>query len=183
MDINKLEQELAELPLYTYAFIRPESLEFSERIRHICKNDCPMYGKSWACPPGVGPVEECKARCLGYSQCLMISTITEVADISDIQETLSTRGEHEAITDRVRDLIRAQGTEVYVLSTEACAACQRCAILDGQPCRKPERMHPCVESHGINILALLDEMGLAFQYGENVVTWFSLLFFNEKVTE
>ena len=24
---------------------------------------------------------------------------------------------------------------------------------------------------------LLDELGLAFQYGENVVTWFSLLFY------
>lgn len=57
--------------------------------------------------------------------------------------------------------------------------CQRCAILDGMPCRFPERMHPCVESHGINLLAVLDELGLAFQYGENVVTWFSLLFFND----
>jgi len=38
-------------------------------------------------------------------------------------------------------------------------------------------MHPCVESHGINILSLLDQWGLAFQYGENIVTWFSLLFY------
>ncbi len=179
MDHAKLEQELSQLPLYTYSFIEPERLEFSDRIRFICKNDCPMYGRSWACPPGVGEVSQCKQRCLGYGKCLMISTITEVADISDINETLSTRGDHEAITDAVRDLFREQGVEPYVLSTEACAACERCAILDGQPCRKPERMHPCVESHGINILGMLDDMGLAFQYGENVVTWFSLLFYNE----
>jgi hypothetical protein len=38
-------------------------------------------------------------------------------------------------------------------------------------------MQPCVESHGINILGLLEDRGLSFQYGENVVTWFSLLFF------
>ena len=43
--------------------------------------------------------------------------------------------------------------------------------------RFPEQMHPCVESHGINLLAVLDQLGLSFQYGENVVTWFSLLFF------
>jgi hypothetical protein len=36
-----------------------------------------------------------------------------------------------------------------------------------------------VESHGINLLGLLERCGLQFQYGENVVTWFSLLFFNE----
>jgi hypothetical protein len=38
-------------------------------------------------------------------------------------------------------------------------------------------MHPCVESHGINILPLIEELGLCFQYGENVVTWFSLLLY------
>ena len=76
-------------------------------------------------------------------------------------------------------LFREQGIEPYILSTEACAVCERCAILDGQPCRMPERMHPCVESHGINIIPTLEENGLPFQYGNNIVTWYSLLFFNE----
>ena len=172
-----LEEQMAELPLYTYAYLEPKKLEFSERIRWICEHECPMYGKSWACPPGVGSVEECRGKCGGYPDCLMIATITEVRDIADINETLSTRGEHEAVTNQVRDLMREQGVEPYVLSTEACAECGRCAILDGQPCRNPERMHPCVESHGINLLSVIEEQGLAFQYGENVVTWFSLLFF------
>ena len=172
-----LEQQLAELPLYTYAYLEPEQLEYSERIRWICEHDCPMYGKSWACPPGVGTVPECKGKCLKFENCLMIATITEVSDIANIEETLSTRGDHEALTNQVRDLMRQQGVEPYILSTESCAVCERCAILDGLPCRMPGRMHPCVESHGINLLAVLDEQGLAFQYGENVVTWFSLLFY------
>ena len=179
--LNKelLEQQLAELPLYVYEFIDPAKLEFSDRIRWICEHECPMYGKTWACPPAVGSVASCRCKCGSYGSCLMISTIVEVADISDINATLETRGDHEAVTNAVRDLMRQQGVEPYVLSTEACAECERCAYLDGEPCRFPDRMHPCVESHGINVLALLDEMGLAFQYGENVVTWFSLLFFNE----
>lgn len=179
MDKVLLEEQLSQLPLYVYQFLDPKVLDFNERVRWICQNECPMYGKTWACPPAVGDVAQCKARCLGYSNCLMIATITEVADISDIQETLATRGEHEAITNEVRELFRQQGVEPYILSTEACAECERCAWLDGQPCRFPERMHPCVESHGINILGLLDDQGLAFQYGENVVTWFSLLFFED----
>ena len=172
-----LEAQLSELPLYIYHFLKPEDLEFADRIRWICEHECPMYGKSWACPPGVGSVGECKIRCVKYENALLISTITEVADIADIEETLATRPEHEAVTNAVRDLFRAQGIEPYVLSTESCAECQRCAYLDGQPCRFPERMHPCVESHGINILPLIEELGLTFQYGENVVTWFSLLFY------
>ena len=179
--LNKevLEQQLSQLPLYVYDHIDLNTLEFSDRVRWICEHECPMYGKTWACPPGVGTVAHCKAKCAAYSKCLMISTITEVADISDITGTLATRADHEAVTNEVRELLRQQGIEPYVLSTEACAHCQRCAWLDGQPCRYPERMHPCVESHGINIIPVLDRYGLTFQYGENVVTWFSLLFCNE----
>lgn len=172
-----LEAALAELPLYTYHWLEPGELEFSGRIRWICENDCPQYNTSWACPPAVGSVEECREKCLRYRGCLMISSITEVTDISSIGETLATRGEHEDLTDQVAELMRKQGVEPYVLSTESCARCERCAWLDGEKCRMPEKMHPCVESHGINLLGILDDMGLAFQYGENVVTWFSLLFY------
>lgn len=180
MDREKLEAQLAQLPLYAYFFIDPKELEFSERIRYICQTDCPMYGRSWACPPGVGTVDSCKRKCLDYSRCLIIASVTEVPDIADMEATLATRSGHEAITDQVQELLSAQGAEPYVLSTEACAICGRCAILDKQPCRFPEKMHPCVESHGIVLSQTAEKYGLAFQYGNNVVTWFSLLFFNEK---
>ncbi len=180
MNRERLEQRLAELPLYAYFFISPEQLEFSQRVRWICEHECSQYGTSWACPPGVGTVEACKARCLRYGQCLVIATVTEVADIADITETLATRREHEEITDQVADFLREMGQEPYILSTESCAICPRCAFLDGQPCRFPEKMHPCVESHGINVIPTLEDNGLPFQYGENVVTWVSMLLYREK---
>ena len=177
MNRERLEEQLAELPLYLYDFLDPKELEFSERIRWICQHECPMYGKTWACPPGVGSVESCREKCLSYKNCLMIATMAEVSDIADIQQTLATRPEHEEITNQVGLAMEALGAKPYILSTEACTLCQRCAILDGQPCRHPERMHPCVESHGINIIPALESRGLEFQYGENVVTWVSLLFY------
>ena len=177
MDRELLEARLAELPLYVYHFFQPQELEFTDRVRWICQNECPQYNKSWACPPAVGTVTYCKAKCLMYKNALLISTIQEVRDIADIDETLATRPEHELVTNQVRDLLREMGVEPYVLSTESCTVCQRCSWLDGKPCRYPEKMHPCVESHGINILPMIEELGLTFQYGENVVTWFSLLFY------
>ena len=179
MDREKLEQSLSELPIYFYAYIDPKELEFNQRIRWICQHECPMYGKTWACPPGVGEVEECKSKCLSYNHCLLIGTITEVNDVTNIQESLDTRPAHEKVTNQVRDLMREQGVIPYILSTEACAICDRCAYLDGLPCRMPGKMHPCVESHGINIIPTLENQGLEFHYGANIVTWYSLLFFNE----
>ena len=177
MNRELLEQRLSELPLYIYDFIDPSELEFSDRIRWICEHECPMYGQSWACPPGVGCMADCRKKCGGYENCLMISTIVEVADIANLEETLATRPEHEEITNQVGAIMEEMGVKPYILSTEACAICERCAILDGEKCRHPERMHPCVESHGINIVPVLEECGLEFQFGQNVVTWVSLLFY------
>ena len=177
MDREELEQKLAELPLLGYFFIDPKGLEFSDRVRWICEHECPMYGTTWACPPGVGSLEECQGKCNSFENCLLISSIVEVADIANLEETLATRPDHEELTNQVRDIMEEMGVKPYVLSTEACAICEKCAILDNKPCRHPERMHPCVESHGINVVPILEKLGLEFQFGANVVTWISLLFY------
>lgn len=121
MDRKTLAAQLASLPVCQYEFIRSEELTFSERIRAVCETECPMYGKTWACPPAVGSVAECRARCLAYPEALLLTTVTEVHDIADMAETLATRGSHEEVTRQAQSLLTAQGLETYVLSTEACA--------------------------------------------------------------
>ena len=176
MNRELLEQQLSELPLYIYDFFDPHELEFSSRIRWICEHECPMYGTSWACPPAVGSLDSCAGKCRSYENCLLISTIQEVSDIANMEETLATRPDHEAVTNCVRELFREQGVEPYILSTEACAHCESCTWPDA-PCRHPARMFPCVESHCILVTNLAERHGIDFMAGGNVVTWFSLIFY------
>ena len=178
MDREKLERQLAELPIVQNEYFDTSELVFTERVRTVCQMECPQYGKSWACPPGVGTVAECRERCLAYPHALLITTMTEVQDISDLEETLSTRGGHEDITRQVAGFLREQGLETYVLSTESCAICEECSYPNG-PCRHPDRMYPCVESHGILITETAEKYGIEFQCGGNIVTWFSLLLYRE----
>ena len=176
MNQELLTQKLAALPLFQFEWIETRELTFSQRIRHICKTECPMYGTTWACPPAVGSVEDCRARCLSYPRALMITSAAEVADPADIQETLATRGPHEALTHQVQQLMHDCGAaETYVLSTEACALCGRCTYPDA-PCRHPEHMYPCVESHGIVVTEIAERYGIDF-LADNLVVWFSLLFY------
>ena len=87
MNFEHLEAKLSELPLYGYFFLKTRDLTFTERVRWICQHECQMYGKTWACPPAVGSVEACQARCMAYPDFLLICTVTEVDDISDISDT------------------------------------------------------------------------------------------------
>ena len=171
-----IEEKLSELPLYQYAFIKTEDIMFSERIRWICEHECAMYGKTWACPPAVGTVDECKARVMEYSEGLLIATITEVSDIANIDETLATRGPHEEITREVNEMVKEFAGETLVLSTEACAICEKCAY-PCEKCRFPEKMFPCVESHGIVVTDLAEKNGIDFYADGNLVTWFSLILY------
>lgn len=176
MDRQWLEERLAEFPLYAYDFITTDELVFADRVRYICEHECPMYNTTWACPPAVGTVAECKARVMRFQEGLMIATITEVSDIANIEETLSTRAEHERITREILKIVREQASETLTLSTEACAHCAHCAYPDA-PCRHPEKMFPCVESYGILVTDLAEKHGIDFLAGNNLVTWFSLILY------
>ena len=176
VDRQWLEARLADYPLYAYEFITTDELVFSERVRYVCEHECPMYNTNWACPPAVGSVEECRARVMSFKEGLMISTITEVSDIANIKETLDTRADHEAVTHAISRLIAEQSSETLTLSTEACALCKKCAWPDA-PCRHPDKMFPCVESHGILVTDLAERHGIDFLAGSNLVTWFSLIFY------
>lgn len=172
-----MEQALSQLPLYQYAWIDTQELIFTERVRAICRAECPMYGKSWACPPAVGTVDECRARCLAFEHALVLTTVTEVADIANLDETLATRAPHEAVTRQAAAIVAGQAQEIMVLSTEACAICAQCSYPDA-PCRHPDRMYPCVESHGILATAIAEQCGIEFFDG-NLVTWFSIIFYRD----
>ena len=176
MDRQRLEARLAEFPLYAYAFIDTDELVFADRVRYICEHECPMYNTTWACPPAVGTVEQCRQRVLGFREGLMIATITEVSDIANIRETLDTRADHERITREILQIVREDASETLTLSTEACAHCAKCAYPDA-PCRHPDRMFPCVESHGILVTDLAERHGIDFLAGSNLVTWFSLILY------
>lgn len=176
MNQEMLERQIAGYPVCEYAFIDPADISFLPQVRYICETECPQYGRSWSCPPAVGTVEACEKRCRQYNGGFLFTTIAEVTDIANMEETLATRMEHEQITRHIRDLFLEQCNQVQVLSTESCAVCEKCAYPDA-PCRFPDQMFPCIESYGILVTDIAEKYGISFMNGAGVVTWFSLILY------
>ena len=44
---RELEQELLQYPILQYAFLKTGQVSFPDRVRTICRQECPQYG-----PPG-----------------------------------------------------------------------------------------------------------------------------------
>ena len=175
---KKIEAQILELPLMQYEWLDPSELAFKEEVRHICRQECPMYGKSWSCPPAVGEVSECKKDCLSYSGVFLFTTMAEVSDAANLEETLKTRFEHEKITRELGKIFRAEGLKVKLLSSESCAICEKCAYPEGE-CRHPDYMIPCIESQGILVTELAEKYGIAFLDSMTTVQWFGLVLFSE----
>ena len=48
MTQTEIEEYITQFPIYQYAFVKPEDIEFNDRVRQICKKECSRYGASWS---------------------------------------------------------------------------------------------------------------------------------------
>jgi len=70
MNFQSIENYITQFPIYQYTFLSIDDIEFNDKVRTICKRECPRYGKSWSCPPAVGTVDKCRERCQQYTHAL-----------------------------------------------------------------------------------------------------------------
>lgn len=181
MNIEKFNEFISQYPIYEYRILDTRDIFVRERVRTICRTECQRYGSTWACPPAVGALEECEAKIKSYTNAVFFSSVAEVSDILNMEEMLSTRRAHEDLTTEVGNYLKGEGYEVYILSAESCDICENCSYQEGNPCRHPDRMHPCLESHGVVANEIVERESMEYNLGGNTILWFSMVLFREKV--
>lgn len=180
MNTEKFDAFISEYPIYEYRILRTEGIEIQERVRTICQQECERYNTTWACPPAVGSLAQCQEKIRRYPEAVLFSSVAEVSDVLNMEELLSTRAAHEELTDCVGEYLRSEGYETYILSTESCDICEHCTFPEGKPCRHPDRMHPCLESHGVVVSEIVERESMEYQLGGNTVLWFSMICFGKQ---
>ena len=174
--VEKIIEEIAsQYPMCEYCFGDVADIPFSDRVRHICRTDCSRYGNCWACPPHCGEVEDCIARCREYSRFFLFSTVTEVSDAWNSEECLRVKSAHEELSRALNGELREKLTRYLMLST-GCTLCPKCACPE-EPCRFPEERLSSMESHGIVIIKLAEDMGLTHTFGSDSIVYFSIVLF------
>ena len=76
-----LEEQLNAAGFFQYGVVDTMDINFSQEVRAMCEvNTCREYGKTWACPPAVGTVDECKKRIQQYETMLVFSVKNDLED-------------------------------------------------------------------------------------------------------
>ncbi len=169
-----------ELGAQCAALIPMEEMPFDPHLRAACEaNYCGSYGKNWACPPGVGAIDEVIARAKEYRCALVFQTVGKLEDSFDFEGMTAAAQRHSALAQEIRKKAGAwiEGP-VLLLTAGGCDVCERCAKLEEQPCRFPDRMISSLEAYGVHVARLAKRCNMDYINGENTVTYFGALLFS-----
>ena len=158
------------------AVIDAGSIVLSPVFRDICaQNGCGMYGRCWMCPPHIGEIGELMDRVRSYQYGLLYQTIHEIEDSFDIEGMGEAAVKHAQMSQRLNEKVCG-----LHLSCGGCHLCTRCAKMDDQPCRMPDKALPPMEGYGIDVFQTTRPTHLKYINGPNTVTYFGIVLCHEE---
>ena len=165
------------LGIHQYAFLKTTDLVFSQGVRSLCEmNSCGQYGKTWACPPGTGTLEECQARVMAFENLFVFTTLHPLEDSYDFEGMMEGKKRHSDLCPAIADLFRQHGKTLLILSAEGCCRCETCTYPDA-PCRHPDTLYPSIESYCVEVNRLAKTAGINYINGANTVTYFGCIIY------
>jgi predicted metal-binding protein len=176
--LNNLIEEVLALGATRAVIIDTEKIKFSENVRKLCEqNSCGFYKRNWMCPPTVGPVDELKKRFAEYKQGLLFQTVHQLEDSFDWEGMQDAKASHTKIFRQMVECMQNNSSlqEILPFNAGACTYCPKCSILDGEKCRFPDKAVASIESNGIDVMALVKDVGIPYNNGKNTVSYVSLI--------
>ena len=172
---ENLSTILEQSGVYQYGFIDTNQLRFSEEVRKMCEsNTCQMYDKTWACPPAIGTVEQCKEKCLKYQKMLLFSVKYNLEDSFDFEGMTEGMNDFKRVAREFENHIKPYLMEYLMLANEGCGICKSCTY-PNNPCRFPEMVHGSLEGYGLFVNELAKAAGINYMNGANTVTYFGAI--------
>jgi predicted metal-binding protein len=177
--LENLQEKLDRAGVFQYGVVNPRDVEFSEEVRGYCEDNlCHQYGRTWACPPAVGTVDECRKRAQGYDNMLVFTGKYDLEDSYDFEGMMSAMRDFKGIAARLDDEVKPYLSDYIILGNEGCGKCESCTYPDNL-CRFPDKLHASIEGYGIFVSKLAKQAGVAYNNGANTVTYFGALLYDE----
>ena len=175
-----LEEQLNAAGFFQYGVVDTMDINFSQEVRAMCEvNTCREYGKTWACPPAVGTVDECKKRIQQYEKMLVFSVKYDLEDSFDFEGMMEGAKQFKKECRTFDKAIKPYLEHYLILSNEGCDLCKECTYPDA-PCRFPDRVHGPLEGNGIFVNEIAKLAQVKYNNGANTVTYFGALVCHEK---
>lgn len=173
--MERLKAILEEAGMFQYGVLPTEEIHFSDEVRGLCEaNACRQYGKTWACPPAVGSVKECRERIRQYETMVLFSGKYDIEDSFDLEGMMDSMKRFKQSCRRLGAVLRTCMQDYILFSNEGCDLCEVCTYPQA-PCRFPDLSYPSLEGYGLIVQDLAQRAGINYINGRNTVTYFGAL--------
>ena len=164
---------MKKLGIETYVEFSLNGTEPEQRIRGFCEaNKCGNYGKNHMCPPYVGTLDEIAAKLRTYRRGILMQYVKHLDVHNDKVGLRRSRNEFLMKALQIEKYLQETGiTQLWTLVGGCCGVCDICTATVGLPCRHPEQARMPMEGLGIDVLALLERVGLDNRFHDDKVTW------------
>ena len=167
-------QSLTE-EVFTHVLKRPSSmLTTKEEVRKLCeRNACGHYGKNWACPPAVQPIDALREELEAFDTLLIMYKAYELEDSMDWEGMMRAAKDFQKKLRGLKKKIKkaAPNTPFLILGAGACRLCSPCTYPSGEPCNYPEEAIVSLEAYGIDVMKLMKDNEVEYNSGPNTVTY------------
>ena len=175
MNIANQLKKLANERAFEFGVIPTNAINFSPELLRACEsNVCGNYNKCWTCPPAIESLELQKLKITAFSSAFVFTTKYDLEDSFDYEGMMRGKEFHDKLTAELHEQF---GNKNPVYGAGGCTVCEHCAF--PAPCRFPEKTYTSIEAAGINVTELSKAAGIHYNNGENTVTYFSMVLFNE----
>jgi predicted metal-binding protein len=101
-----------------------------------------------------------------------------IEDSFDFEGMMRSLLDFKQIANNLESVVKPYLKKYLVLSNEGCGICKICTYPNAS-CRFPERLHHSIEGYGILVSELAKKAGVKYNNGENTITYFGSLLFND----
>lgn len=181
MNEKKMQDMALEEGFTRACWIDVDRLVFDHDLRHYCvENTCGNYERNYACPPDCGSPEDMEKRVRSYKRALVLQTVQPVDSVMDTEQTKTARQFHNMITRELVTAYENMGIQGLSVMAGPCSYCSKCARIEGQPCRFPEKAASCLSAYCIDAGAMAEECGMPYWCGNDEVPFFSIFLTKQR---
>lgn len=161
------------------AMVDPAQIVFDPAFRPYCEeNLCGQYGVNYSCPPDCGSPEQMKSRILAHRRALVLQSIWDISDYTDLPAIRQAKSAHNSVQLRLIEQLRAAGHDGPIVGASGCALCSPCARKAGQPCRFPRLQYSCMSAYCIFVRKLAESCGMEYSPGDGLLAFFGMYVFD-----
>ena len=183
IDFDDLVEEALEANATHAAMVDVSKIQFNEEARELCAmNSCGNFDTNWMGPPAIGPIKDLMDRARKYRHGLLFQTVCNVKSSFDLKGMIKGAEVHEKVFRSLLQRIKNKYNfeDILPLNAGCCKICERCAYLDGEPCRNPDEAVASVEAYGIDVMRMEKDAGIPYYNGKNTISYVGLILFNEN---